>query len=388
MLHVCTVPCEARLCGSSLGLLRSVLGSRCDPAANTPLHLVSQVDMRARSASRHTYQVQRASDQMVLHTGAILRSPSSHHDDRMLLDVVTCALVSRLRSQPHTWLRRTFAGDVGGNDLPCAQTHPGNLALARVGLLGLGCADLQAHALQLRPVRQLRRSQLSRPLLYPALAQHLDQRALVGARSRCGREGEAREGLVERCGCHRRPRSSERRSDEAAEELDGHGGGGGGCGCVVVVVGLVATDKSWRCGAGATPSALQGTAGPWSLHSSPRPQLATPSAPTGPTPPPTTTTTTLRCSARNTSGIVDGSPMESTLIVHLRFTCSNHQAHNSVLIHGSSYHKYSTVQYIHSNALPYVHAGSVSRRPWSPLQLSFVVTLELEPLPLLTPLYS
>ena len=160
--------------------------------------------------SRHTYQIQRASDQMVLDTGAILRSPSSHHDDRMLLNVVTCAPVSRLCSQPHTWLRRTFAGDVGGDDLACAQTHPGNLALARIGLLGLSGADLETHALQLRSVRQLRRSQLSRPLLYPALSQHLNQCALVGSRGRCGREGEAREGIVERCGCHRRPSSSER----------------------------------------------------------------------------------------------------------------------------------------------------------------------------------
>jgi hypothetical protein len=130
---------------------------------------------------RHTYQIQCASDQVVLHTGAILRTASSHHNDRMLLHVVTCALVSRLCSQPHTWLRRTFTGNVGGDDLPCAQTHPGNLALARVGLLGLGCADLQAHALQLRPVPQLRRSQLSCPLLYPTLSQHLDQCALVGS---------------------------------------------------------------------------------------------------------------------------------------------------------------------------------------------------------------
>jgi hypothetical protein len=49
MLHVCTIPYKARLCGGSLGLLRSVLGSRCDPAANTSLHLVSQVDMRSAS---------------------------------------------------------------------------------------------------------------------------------------------------------------------------------------------------------------------------------------------------------------------------------------------------------------------------------------------------
>jgi hypothetical protein len=51
---------------------------------------------------RHTYQIQGASDQMVLHTRAILRTPSSHHDDRMLLDVVACALVSRLYLQPRT----------------------------------------------------------------------------------------------------------------------------------------------------------------------------------------------------------------------------------------------------------------------------------------------
>ena len=292
MLHVCTVPCKARLCGGgSLGLLRSVLGSRCDPAAHTSLHLVSQVDKRC--VLRHTYQIQRAPDQMVLHTGAILRTPSSHHDDRMLLNVVTCALVSRLCPQPHTGLRRTFAGDVCGDDLPRAQTHPGDLALARVGLLGLGGADLQAHALQLRAVRQLRRSQLSHPLLYPALSQHLDQCALVGSRGRCGREAEAREGIVER---NRRPRSSEwrlreeRRSDEAAEELDGHGGG-------CVVVGLVAADKSWRCDDAIQSGArcIESTLIAW-------PQLVAPTAPTST--PSTPSTTAFICSASNTSKII------------------------------------------------------------------------------------
>jgi hypothetical protein len=37
----------------------------------------------------NAYQIQRPSHEMILYTRAILRPPSSHHDDRMLLHIVT-----------------------------------------------------------------------------------------------------------------------------------------------------------------------------------------------------------------------------------------------------------------------------------------------------------
>src|SRR5690242_4486745 len=92
MLHVYTRPHKARLRGGGLRLLCAVLGSRCNPASNTSLRFISQCGLS--SCDFGTHQVQCSSDQMVFHTRTILRTPSSYHDDRMLLHIVTCALVS------------------------------------------------------------------------------------------------------------------------------------------------------------------------------------------------------------------------------------------------------------------------------------------------------
>lgn len=45
MLHVYTLPHVVRLCSGGLGLLRSVLRSRCNPATYTSLRFVSKANV-------------------------------------------------------------------------------------------------------------------------------------------------------------------------------------------------------------------------------------------------------------------------------------------------------------------------------------------------------
>lgn len=80
---------------------------------------------------RHTAQIQRTSDQLVSHTGTILRPAAPDQDHAVLLDVVA------------------LARDVGRDGLAGSQAHTRRLSLARVGLLGPRDSDLDAHALAL-----------------------------------------------------------------------------------------------------------------------------------------------------------------------------------------------------------------------------------------------
>lgn len=72
---------------------------------------------------------------MIPHTRTILTSTAADENDGVLLDVVA------------------LAGNVRGNHTTAGQTHTGRLALARIGLLGAGDADFEAHAFLLRAYR-------------------------------------------------------------------------------------------------------------------------------------------------------------------------------------------------------------------------------------------
>jgi hypothetical protein len=76
MVHVNTLGHSIHLCG--LRLLRSVLGSCCDPAANTSLQDISHIQPAHHTK---TYQIQRPPNQMVFDTRAILRTSTSYHDN-------------------------------------------------------------------------------------------------------------------------------------------------------------------------------------------------------------------------------------------------------------------------------------------------------------------
>lgn len=114
---------------------------------------------------------------MIPHTGTILTPPAAHQHHTVLLDIVA------------------LAGDVGADDTPGAEPDFCRLALARVGLLGLGDADLQTHAFHLGPLggRQRRRHRVARLLGRPS-ARLADLVQRHGLRSRggehaCGRGG-------------------------------------------------------------------------------------------------------------------------------------------------------------------------------------------------------
>lgn len=85
---------------------------------------------------------------MVADTGAVLGAAAADEDDAVLLDVVA------------------LSRDVGGDHAAGGQADTGRLALARVGLLGLDDADLEADALLLRAVGvgQRGRDGVARPL--------------------------------------------------------------------------------------------------------------------------------------------------------------------------------------------------------------------------------
>src|SRR3954447_7153791 len=75
-----------------------------------------------------TLGVERAADDLVADTGKVLHTAAAHEHDRVLLQVVT------------------DARDVGRDLDAGAQTHAGDLAEGRVGLLGGGRVDAGADA--------------------------------------------------------------------------------------------------------------------------------------------------------------------------------------------------------------------------------------------------
>lgn len=78
--------------------------------------------------AREPYQIQCSSNQMVLHTRAILRPSASHHHDRMLLDIVTCYQYQLLF--PYTRMHRDQAN----------APSPGMYAVTTFPLLNLTLA--------------------------------------------------------------------------------------------------------------------------------------------------------------------------------------------------------------------------------------------------------
>merc|ERR1711967_110678 len=148
-----------------LRFLCSILGTACDPVA-------------------HTTKIHSTSDQMVLHTGAILRSASSDQYHRMLLYVVS------------------FSWNVCRNDRPTAQPYPSNFPLSRVGLLRLCCSHTQAHPFHLRSIDERRRHRSARFLAHSASSEHLVVSRLNWGRAGEGsfREGSRCDGGREWCG--------------------------------------------------------------------------------------------------------------------------------------------------------------------------------------------
>jgi hypothetical protein len=100
-----------------------------------------------------------------------------------------CPAVAISTRQPTTERPRTLAGNVRRHLAPVAQPHARDLALARVGLLGLDDADLDAHALHLRASDHERRHAPPRRLRLTAPAQYLHQRRgpRAGGREEAGR---------------------------------------------------------------------------------------------------------------------------------------------------------------------------------------------------------
>jgi len=78
-------------------------------------------------------QVVLSSDTLDLDSGKVRHSTTPHHNDTVLLEVVT------------------FARDVGRGLLACAEPHAHTLPVGRVGLLGLLDERLEHHAPQLGP---------------------------------------------------------------------------------------------------------------------------------------------------------------------------------------------------------------------------------------------
>jgi hypothetical protein len=110
---------------------------------------------------------------MVPHTRTILGAPTTHQDDAVLLDVVA------------------LAGDVGGNDGSRGQPDTSDLALTRIGLLGLDDTDTQAHTLHGGSfgVGQSGRDGVASALALSCAAQDLHERGVSGGcRGECARE--------------------------------------------------------------------------------------------------------------------------------------------------------------------------------------------------------
>src|SRR5262249_13627529 len=75
-----------------------------------------------------TTRVERASDDLVPHTGQVLHPAAAHEHDRVLLEVVA------------------LAGNVGGDLHPAGEAHPSHLAEGGVRLLGGVRVHPRAHA--------------------------------------------------------------------------------------------------------------------------------------------------------------------------------------------------------------------------------------------------
>ena len=171
----CTHSRQSHLC--RLGLLRSVLGPRCDSATNTTLQLVS---------SYFCFDTVRLTKSNApLTKWYFTPGQSCARPPRTMTTECCCTLCPRLPLAlvQHSIISiRTFTRNIRRNDLSSAQPDPRNLPLSGVGFLRLRCAHFQAYTLQLRPISQLSRSQFSRLLRYPSLPQDLYQCAFVGAR--------------------------------------------------------------------------------------------------------------------------------------------------------------------------------------------------------------
>lgn len=76
-----------------------------------------------------TYQVERATNQVVPHTGTILTASTTNEHNAVLLNVVA------------------LTGNVSRNHTSCRQSHTRRFSLARVRLLGPRDSDLEADSL-------------------------------------------------------------------------------------------------------------------------------------------------------------------------------------------------------------------------------------------------
>ena len=141
---------------------------------------------------------------MVLDTRTILSSATTHLNHTMLLNIVA------------------LARNDSGNDLARTQAHTSNLALARVGLLGLCDTGLETHALQRRVVLQRRRPATPRALALAAATSNL----VVGCADYGGAGELPGQGGEGECGL----RAEDGLEGEAAwtRGLAGQGGGGQG----------------------------------------------------------------------------------------------------------------------------------------------------------------
>lgn len=124
--------------------------------------------------TQRAYQVQSASNQMIPHTGTILRPAAPHEHHAVLLDVVP------------------LAGDVGRDDGARRELDTRRLALARVGLLGPDDADAEADALERGAVRvgEGRGDGVAGALALADAAEDLVEGCLRGGRrGECAEEG-------------------------------------------------------------------------------------------------------------------------------------------------------------------------------------------------------
>lgn len=122
--------------GSLLWLLGSVLASTRRSAGNTTLVLLAFRFLGiVIFADCKTYQIQSSSNQMISHTGTILRSTAPNEHNTMLLDIMS------------------LARDIRRNNRPGRQLDTSSLSLSRVGLLGSHDTDTEAYAFQCGTMR-------------------------------------------------------------------------------------------------------------------------------------------------------------------------------------------------------------------------------------------
>lgn len=180
------------------------------------------------------YQIHSTSNKLVPHTGTILGTTTTNQDNRVLLHIVAYAQRMLVVALPCVYpsSEHTFTWDVCPHQLSITQPHPSNLALTRVGLLGLRNSDLDADALHLRTVLQLGRGELAGRLRLAAATANLvvggitggagAEAACCGGEDRRGR-GDARccngSGPADGGGCEDGDRPG-----QLAEVVERHGG--------------------------------------------------------------------------------------------------------------------------------------------------------------------